>query len=154
MSAPTMMSTLHTLVAMAKVDLGESALILADRIDEQARARQAVVDGESQIEQIGATFERLSQPGAPVNPGALSVLARQAMAAQASVEFAQGQKRHADQLVDEQRQAMHRRQSQHDGLRDFLDLVIKEHAIEQDKRLMREVEDMFLARRVFAEARA
>lgn len=151
MSAP-MMRTLHTLVAIAKVDLGESALILADRLDEQSRARQAVADGERQLAQIGATFERLSLPGSVVNPGALSVLARQSLAAQASVDLAREQKLNADQLVDEQRQTMHRRQSQHDGLRECLDVAIKEHAMERDKRLMQEVEDLFLARRVFAES--
>jgi len=153
MSTATIRS-LHTLVALAKVDLGESALILADRIDEQSSAGRAVADGQSQITQIGAAFERLAQPGAPINPGALSVLARQSMAAQTIFEQAHERQQTADQLVDEQRQAMHRHQSQHDGLHDFLKNAIKEHAIEQDKKLTQEVEDLFLARRFYLGARA
>lgn len=149
-----MMRTLDTLVALAKVDLGESALTLADRIDEQSNARQAVADGQSQITQIGAAFERLSQPGAPINPGVLSVLARQSMAAQTIFEQAHEWQQSADQLVDEQRQAMHRHQSRHDGLHDFLKNAIKEHTIEQDKKLTQEVEDLFLARRFHLGERA
>lgn len=150
----TVIRSLKALVALAEVDLGEAALTLADRLDEQTRVRHEVEEGQAHLSQIGEVFDRLSSPGAVVNSAAMSMLVQQSLAEHDALNLAQARLTQSDQLVDEQRQLVHQQQHRHDGLKDFLKEARKAHAAHIDKHMAQEVEDLFLARRILAKEHA
>lgn len=145
---------LKALVALAELDLGEAALTLAGRLDEQSDAKQEATQRQDTMDQLGQVHERLSKPGSSVNAAAMSVLALQTMAGKAALAQARQHQDEADQLVDAQRQEVHRHQSRHDGLKDGLRDAMRADAAARENKLAQDNEDLFLARRLYLGAHA
>lgn len=142
---------LNALVALAHIELGESALVLADHLDAQARADETVGRCEAQGTQLAMVYDRLAKPGASIYAAAMGVLARQSVAGKAVLVEAQTEQKRVQNLVDEQRQAVHGHQNRHNGLSRFLKEARAEHAAEVEQKAELEREDLFLVRRYLSE---
>jgi hypothetical protein len=153
MSTATIRS-LNALVALANIELGEAAMVLADRLDEQANALKDVRRCEERAMQLGAVYERLAKPGASIYSAAMSVLARQSLAGRAMLQEALAHQSSMDQQVDEHRQIVHGHQSRHDGLIKFLRESRLAHAAELEKNAAAEREDLLLVRRFLSKDHA
>ena len=145
--ATSSIRSLQALVSLANIDLGEAALELADRLDEQAQAVKAVRECEGRLTQLGAVYERLSQPGSSIYMAPLSVLARQSAAGNQVLHESQAKLTQVEQSVDEQKQCVHQHQSRHENLSKFLKTACLQHALSLEKKSALEHEDLFLARR-------
>ncbi len=138
---------LRALASLAEVDACDAALALADCLDRLAEADQEASTAREQVTQIAAVSTRLAQPGGPVNPAAMSMLARQSVVAHMELEQAQGHVRSASELADQQRLLAHQQQRRRDGLRDLVKDALRQQAVLRDRKLAQETEDLFLGRR-------
>lgn len=142
----TTIRSLRALHALAHIELGEGALMLADQLDAQAQAAAALRRCETQAKQLGAVYERLAKPGAPIYTATLDVLARQSVAGQVVLDEAQSEMSRIDQEVDAQRQVVQQHQTKYESLGKFLKEARKQHAAEIEKVAGQEREDLFLVR--------
>lgn len=146
--------SLNALMSLARFDLGEAVLELANKLEAQSGAKDEVSEHEQQLATLREVHDRAAQPGAWVNVAAMGVLARQALVTTAALKDAQATKRQCDDFVDTQRQGVLHLQRRADGLLDALQATKKALAHERDNKLARDNEDLFLTRRMCMKARS
>jgi hypothetical protein len=140
-------SSLQALVAMADIELAQSALAMADAIDERLEAGRQVSRCESQQSELRATFERLAAPGQSIDISAMGFLARQSHLAEGQLELASSLQSEAQALVEYKQTALHQHQARHERLSDGLMEACLQRARCLEARAMLEIEDLFLMRR-------
>jgi hypothetical protein len=140
-------SSLQALVAMADVELAQSALAMAEAIDGKSDADQKFSRCLSQQGELCAMFERLAAPGQSLDISAMGFLARQTHLAEGQLAVARSLKQEAQLLMDEKQLVLHRQQAKLDGLRDRLLSARMQRARWLESKAMSEREDLYLIRR-------
>lgn len=145
--APVM--ALKALVALSSIELGEVASALSDRQDELKLASDSHRVCKEQLLVLRSMHDRISAPGATVQPALMSLLARQsvhALQASAESEIAQAQAR---AVVDEHLQSLHLSQSRHETLARLHRDACRDLAMVVEHRESVARDDLYLMRRQF-----
>jgi hypothetical protein len=149
-----LISSLQALVALADIELCESALAMAEAMDAKSEADGQVRRCEAQVVQLDEMFERLSAPGVSIDVSAIGFLARQSQLAAAQLTGAVSQDEEAKTLLEERQIALHGHHARHEGLSDGLRSAREERARWLEEKAMLEREDLFLIRRHLLEVQA
>jgi hypothetical protein len=138
---------LSSLLALAEIDLAETANLLAQGLDQLKQAQAAEQQCQSHLVSLREIHERQSRPGHSLNIAAMALLARQAQSGLQAQRNANEATSQAKDAVIEVQQTWHAVQRRQETLQHALRDAHQALDHERERRAAIDREDLFLGRR-------